>query len=207
METTRVILDYIRVLAWPLAFVVAILVFRNPIGSLFRRMKSAELLGMKTDFAAEMVAALGEPSKMADVQNQSDSIVFANDDEIDLAPAPGLNGMAIAQAVRAVFAYGHYLVAVLRQTLDLPVMASADPTILATALREVAARTNVPPWVDLAETIERLDILVPNDSGYPEETIKAILSGLHVFAARLRATATATLVKNGKQIRSPVSAG
>jgi hypothetical protein len=66
METAKLVLEFIKVLAWPFTTVLLALVFRKPIADFFGRLKKVEFPGGFSD-AAYPVAYRPDPGGQAAV--------------------------------------------------------------------------------------------------------------------------------------------
>lgn len=61
VEIARLVLDYIDVLAWPLAVIAFALVFRKPISRLIDRIREAEVGGVRAAFGQAAAAIARNP--------------------------------------------------------------------------------------------------------------------------------------------------
>jgi len=95
-ESLDLALEYLRVLAWPVVVIVAVVMFRSSIRALFTRMTKASGFGASAEFAAE-VRSLAEESKQIR-EGEGVGEVGGTSATQDREPATNLGRMLIAWA-------------------------------------------------------------------------------------------------------------
>jgi hypothetical protein len=60
MDVARLVLEYLKALVWPVALVVALVVFRRVLPDLLSRLRSVEALGAKAEFAERLADVSGQ---------------------------------------------------------------------------------------------------------------------------------------------------